>query len=84
MYCMEHHQPQNSCPCSTEVTTRIDEAITAMQVAAHHIVLLRRDKSELLQAMITLIETCPADADTTKEFLTANQKACALIQKHTI
>lgn len=84
MYCMEHHQPQSQCPCSKEVTERIDEAITSMQIAAHQIILLKRDKAELLQAMKTLIEACHADPDTTKKFLEANQAAAAIIQKHTI
>jgi hypothetical protein len=78
-YCMECHK--ENCDCQTDILSRIEKAKITLSVAEYHIMILRRDRFELISALKRLMETCPADPDATEKFLDANEKALQLIER---
>jgi len=80
-YCIICHQ--DNCTCQIDILQRIDFAKTTLASAEFNIRILRRDRFELIEALKQLIETCPADPDTTDKFLDANHRAVELIDRMT-
>ena len=66
----------------SEPTQSIDQIIADLKTMEYQIKCLRRDRTELLGALVDLYESCPCDPDTTDKFLEANHKAVASIEKH--
>lgn len=53
-----------------------------MRVADFQIRQLKLDKKELVEGIMMLLATCPADPDTTKEYEDAYNNGKELIHKH--
>jgi hypothetical protein len=78
-YCIICHK--EDCDCTHDILERIDQAKTVLAVSDFNIRILRRDRFELIEALKQLIETCPADPDSTDKFLDANHRAVELISR---
>lgn len=78
-YCIDHLS--EDCICKTAILQRMDDACTTLHIAAHTITIERKKVTDLLKCLQELITTCPADPDTTEDFLKANQKAAELISQ---
>jgi hypothetical protein len=81
-YCPNCRHGKESCQCKQDISYGINEAINTLRVADFQIRQFKMEKKELVEGLMMLLATCPADLDTTKEYENAYNNAKELIHKY--